>query len=142
MRAFLILIPLLVLAACAPAAGGLRDADALIGPEWHLSRIALPDGSLLVPTQGVHSLQFEDDGIAYGRFDCNQGSGHYTAHNGSMDLGPMTSTLMACPPGSIAFEFTSALEGVFRFEGTDTTLVLYGRAGTLLQFGTIATARD
>jgi len=45
-----------------------------------------------------YTLQFNEDGSYWVQLDCNRGSGEYMLQpDGSLELGPATSTLMGCP---------------------------------------------
>lgn len=110
----------LLAAACVPAAGTVNPAQ-LEGGEWTLLNIQYADGEVSTPEFGEYTVDFsgEEDRM-YVVADCNQGSASYEAdEDGSLVLGPLTQTMMACPPGSMGSEYALQLgmASQFGFEG-------------------------
>ena len=100
---------LLALAACVPAAGTV-DPEQLAG-SWTLLNIQYADGSVSTPEFGEFTVDFElSEDRVYVVADCNRGSGTFEANpDGSLVIGPVTQTMMACPPGSMGTEYAMLL---------------------------------
>lgn len=91
-------------------AGHAVAAPPLEGSAWQLRAIASTDGApgrteIAVPA--VFTLAFGADGAAFFRIDCNRGRGAWKAapssdpSAGVLEFGPLATTRMACPPGSL-----------------------------------------
>jgi len=97
----------------------------LTGAQWRVVEI---DGAA-VTTEPGPSIDFGDEGRAFGSGSCNRFSVSYTLPgDGRLSLGHAVSTKMACEPGRMAQEqrFFKALETVDRYAiGADGELVLY-----------------
>lgn len=110
----------LLVAACVPAAGTVNPAQ-LEGREWSLLNIQYPDGEVATPDFGEYTADFNgSEDRLYVRADCNQGSASFEANpDGSLVLGPLAQTMMACPPGSMGSEYALQLgmASSFGFEG-------------------------
>ena len=77
-------------------------------PAWrptHLGEMRLEDNSEMF-------VQFEEGGQLRGHGGCNRFSGSYELENGSLQVGPLRSTRMACPEPAMSFEisFMEALQ--------------------------------
>lgn len=64
------------------------------------------------------------DGRAQIRFDCNRGGGEFKISPGKLSFGPLLSTRMACPPGSLDSAFMQDLQRVVSFFVEKGTLFL------------------
>lgn len=107
-------------------------ADGIVGPEWRLVEITMPDGGTLRPEGGDLTLTFDAEGRVGGRADCNSFGGAYTLNaDGSMRLDQVVSTLMACPPPSPGDAFLRVLNGVDHASVTDGQLSLRGATGEM-----------
>jgi uncharacterized lipoprotein YbaY len=56
-----------------------------------------------------YTLELLSDGTAAVRADCNRGSGRYQVTGNQITIGPLATTLAACPPGSLDSEFLRQL---------------------------------
>lgn len=141
-RWMLAVLTVLLLAACSPIVapeGGAGPsateepaeetaegtAGALAGVVWEWQRTTAADGtevSAADPTR--YTLTFMDDGSVGAQFDCNSGGGSYTVDGENMTLGPLATTLMACPEGSQDQEFAAGLNTVSTFAVDGDTLTL------------------
>ena len=100
---FLALAPLLLLAPSASAAQAGSDPDSLRIPPvvWQLAGVAEADGApVTIDDPARYTVQFLPEGRLLARFDCNQGSGGYTAAEGVLTLTPLAVTTALCPPDS------------------------------------------
>ena len=91
-------------------AGHAVAAPPLEGSAWQLHAIASMDGAsgrAEMAAPAVFTLQFDADGAAFFRIDCNRGRGTWKAvpssdpSVGALEFGPLATTSMACPPGSL-----------------------------------------
>jgi heat shock protein HslJ len=104
-----------VLVACGSDDGGSGDGGAgqastdpseLVGPTWTLdeaTRGAMAENADQIDADVT--LTFADDGTVSGSSACNTYSGSYEAgDDGSISLGPLASTQMACDEAAMALE--------------------------------------
>ena len=106
-----------------PSAGALAQ-----GP-WQWLGSDYGDGSSTRPSEPIrYTIEFRAAGALTAQADCNTVLGTFseTGAELSIQLGP--STLVACPPGSLAEEFKRDLSRVTGFTQTSAQLVL--RLGT------------
>ena len=107
------------------SAAPAEAAFTLDGTSWRLTEIQSMDdaqGTTAVPDSQRYTVTF--DSHAYGEgwaslhIDCNRGSSPWQATpsasdaSGQLTFGPITSTEMACPPGSLNQRVSTALAGV------------------------------
>ena len=78
-------------------------AASLAGTSWELVAFTGSDGSKIEPDErSNYTLTFQPDGIVVARIDCNRGRGSWKSDQpGQLVLGPLASTRMMCPPGSM-----------------------------------------
>jgi putative lipoprotein len=106
----------LLLIAAAPAMAG--DAAAASSPvgDWKTS------------TNGVkQTVTFSADGKVFGDSGCNRFTGGYTVKNNKIKIGPLASTLMACPQRQMDAEhaFLTKLQAAKTFSSTPAVLKIY-----------------
>lgn len=138
-QALLVLL-LLPLGACSAADG--QDAAAPLPPEvtgrtWQLVRIASMDDQVYLPSRPeTFTLRFDPSGQVAVSADCNRGSATWTfTPPSSLQFGPIATTRMACPPGSLHDRFLSNLGYVRSFVMRDGGLYLATLAdGAILEF--------
>jgi heat shock protein HslJ len=61
---------------------------------------------------GTFNLEFLDGGQLAAQVDCNRGSSSWQQDGGTLRIGPLATTRMACPPGSEAARFGRQLQQV------------------------------
>lgn len=125
------------LAACGSDDGGSGDGGAgqvstdpseLVGPTWTLDEATR--GAIAEDVDQVDAdvtLTFADDGTVSGGSACNTYSGPYEAgDDGSMSLGPLASTQMACDEAIMALEanYLQTLDQVSSFAIEEGRLIL------------------
>ncbi|MEI6363272.1 MAG: META domain-containing protein [Actinomycetes bacterium] len=91
-------------------------------------------GEYRTTTKGVpQTITFTKDGKVFGDSGCNRFTGGYTTKGNHITIGPLASTLMACPDPQMSAEFTfmSKLQSAKTFKATATNLKLIGSKGTL-----------
>jgi heat shock protein HslJ len=112
---FGILIPI-ISAGCASAGGKENaSADAVLGKVWQWESIVTPQQAIEVANPERYVLEFMADNKASMRFDCNRGGGSYQMASGQLTFGPLVSTRMGCPPGSLGDRFGQELGRVTSF---------------------------
>lgn len=123
------------------------DAESpLEGISWRLTEIQSMDdsqGTTAVPDGQQYTVTFDGHADGEGRasfqIDCNRGSSSWQATPGDSDasgqltFGPIATTEMACPPGSLDQRVSTALAGVrsYLIEGGRLHLSLLADAGIL-----------
>jgi heat shock protein HslJ len=79
-----------------------------------------------------YTVQFLPEGQLAVGADCNTGGATYTAVDGTLQISPIRTTLMGCPPDSLADPFLILLGAATTYEFDDEgRLVLTGPEGTL-----------
>ena len=95
--AALALLPLAPLPAVAQAP--------LAGTSWELVELRSPEdsiGTVRVDAPARYTITFNADGSAALRLDCNRGRGTWRSEApGRVEFGPVATTRMMCPPGSL-----------------------------------------
>jgi heat shock protein HslJ len=90
---------------------------------WFSARVKVPQ-----------KVQFGADGSVSGNAGCNSFAGGYTLKGNTIKIGPLASTLMACPDAEMYAEaqFLAKLQGAQKVSQDCGTLVLTGSAGRLV----------
>ncbi len=104
----------------------------LAGTAWRLTAIQSMDdaqGTTPITDPSRYTLRFDADGRAALRLDCNRATGSWTAqsagdHTGSLRLGPIAATLMACPPPTLGERLVRDLGYVRGYRLADGKLFL------------------
>lgn len=75
----------------------------LAGTSWQLVKFSGSDGAALEPDErSKYTLAFQPDGSVAARIDCNRGRGTWKSTGpNQLQLGPLATTRMMCPPGSM-----------------------------------------
>jgi len=124
---------LLILAASTVQA----DPGELAGTSWQLVNIASMDDTTYTPDDpSQFTLTFNADGSAAIVADCNRGMGTWSSEAaGQLTVGPIASTRMQCPPGSLSEKFLSQFEWVRSYVFKDGHLFLATMAdGSIIEF--------
>jgi heat shock protein HslJ len=132
-------VTLLAVTALLAAPTGCAQAEpvTLAGTAWELVSIQSTDGAegtTTVPDPSTFTVAFGIDGRASFRLDCNRGTGTWTSEagaedtSGSLTLGPIATTRMACLPSSLDQQVTQALGEVRSYLLKDGQLRLSGVA--------------
>ena len=112
--------------------GGAAPLTAAV---WQLT--AIEGGtSVTVPDPSRYTLQFGPDGWVNASFDCNHGGGSYTVDGETLAIGPMMSTLMACPDedSQLTAAFAMALGKAERWSYDGSALRISTTDGQTLVF--------
>ena len=134
MFTMMLTIPLLILTHLFLAQGTPTPADSGIPPVlWELVSYTERDGEpveIVDPTR--YTLQFQPDGQLLAQFDCNHGSGQFTASDGVLTISSVTTTLILCPTDSQVAPFRILLDAATSYEiDAEGDLILRGDAGDL-----------
>lgn len=127
----------LLFAGCASAGGPDakrdRSPDAVVGKTWQWESLVTPAETIAVPNPDRYEFRLLADGKVEARFDCNRGGGSYRIGDGQLTFGPLASTRMGCPPGSLGSRFSQELSRVTGFYLDQEVLYLQlpGNGGTL-----------
>lgn len=120
-----------------PAANSQPVQSELAGTAWQLVKIMSMDDTEVVPEDGSnYTLAFGADGRASILADCNRGTGSYTSESpGQLTFGPVATTRMACPEGSLEDTFLAQFEWVrsYVFEGGNLFLATMAD-GSIIEF--------
>lgn len=98
---------------------------------WRLASLERDGVTYLPRAEGLYSIAFSEDGLLAGRADCNTVRTIYSDVGGRITTGPVMSTRVACPPGSLYDEFVALLTSARRYDVVDGELVLQGPDGSL-----------
>jgi heat shock protein HslJ len=127
----------LCLAGCAVDPGGgaprVRRPDAATSRVWEWERTVAPSATLESPAPQRYTLELSPNGRLLVRADCNRGTGPYRIGEGTIALGPIATTRMACPPGSLDGPYLRDLQRAsgFLVEGEHLFLELPEGSGTM-----------
>jgi len=116
----------LVCAAPSQASGPARSTDpqAVLGKTWQWERTVTPVEKIEVPNPENYTILLKDGGKVEARFDCNRGGGTYEIAAGKLSFGPLMSTRMACPEGTLDASFMRDLARVATFFVEEGSLYL------------------
>jgi heat shock protein HslJ len=79
------------------------------GP-WRWIATVTPSSRTVCTNPDVYTITFLPDSTARLLIDCNRGSGGYHIDGHSIHIGPIASTRMMCPPGSMDTTFAAQLQ--------------------------------
>lgn len=106
----------------------VADPDrSLVGTSWRVDSLISGDAVSSVPAGAEATLTFAEDGTVSVSPGCNRGSGSYERGEGTVSVGPLAATRMACqgPRGeleSAVLEVLGAGELTVRIEAASLTL--------------------
>jgi heat shock protein HslJ len=115
------------------------DPRSLQGEAWQWEGTEVPGNACTVDTPERYTLRFLSDGDLQVRLDCNRGIGTYEASVGSLSLGPIAATRMACPPDSLDGRYADDLQQVETFHVQGDRLHLGLADGGTMRFRRDAT---
>jgi heat shock protein HslJ len=110
------------------------EALPLVGTAWTLTSIATGD-AVSSTIAGIEVMAtFGEDGTVAGNDGCNQYHGPYSVSDGSIEIGELAGTLMACEPDvdRQAQDFREGMAAATAYEIDGTSLTLLDGAGSLL----------
>jgi heat shock protein HslJ len=116
-------------------------APTLTDVVWQWTKLVGADGAeLKVPAPDRYTLTFLRDGTLTMVADCNTGGGSYRREGSNLTIGPLATTLIACPPDSLDSRFTLALQQVTGYTLADNELILRLQDGGRMHFSPAAVA--
>ena len=111
--------------------------ETLASTSWQLVQIMSMDDQVFTPSEPSHyALYFDEDERVRVRVDCNRGQGTWSTNGPSqLEFGPLATTRMLCPPGSLHDRFLNDLKYVRSYIFKDGHLFLATMAdGAILEF--------
>ncbi|HUU76408.1 MAG TPA: META domain-containing protein [Methanoregulaceae archaeon] len=113
---------------------GSQPSAPLTGGAWHLTAYIDVKGEIFTPLSGTTlTVQFDEGGDVTGSAGCNNFFGTYTIpDDGRISIGPLASTLMACPGDGVMDQETMYLQllqnmNIYYISGDE--LILSGETG-------------
>jgi heat shock protein HslJ len=119
----------LALAACDD---GPTNPSDLLGGEWRLVNLRLPDFTVVTPSDpDDFTIQFDADGRIRVQADCNGCGGEYDLDGDSLQVSNLACTLIACPGPPVDRQFLEILVGDSTVEVDGDELTIASGEGTL-----------
>jgi heat shock protein HslJ len=108
-----------------------RSASSEVLPRgpWHWVATASKDDWVQPKEPQRYTVEFLPDSTVRVLLDCNTGSGPYHLEQKKIHIGPIVSTRMACPPGSLDRVFAEHLEHAEHWLVDADTLTIGTNAG-------------
>ncbi|MCA9410786.1 MAG: META domain-containing protein [Candidatus Omnitrophica bacterium] len=101
-----------------------KDPDTIYDATWEWTGTITPVEEIQVPNPENYWIKFSRDGSATLQVDCNKGRGDFKVSPGKISFGPIATTRMACPEGSLDSRFAKDLGEVVSFFGDSQSLYL------------------
>jgi heat shock protein HslJ len=110
-----------------------RAPEAVTVKVWQWERTVTPVETVESPAPDRYTLELAPNGRLLVRADCNRGTGAYRIGAGTIAIGPVATTRMACPPDSLDARYLSDLQraAAFFVEGGNLFIELPLDAGTM-----------
>ncbi len=104
-----------------------------VGFVWKWEGTQTPVERIVPPDPTRYTLEFLPDTTVAAQIDCNRGHGKYTLNDQAISIGPLATTRMACPPGSLDGVFSKQLEAARHifFRGDTLFMDLFADSGTM-----------
>jgi len=102
----------------------VRTPEAATGGVWRWETTVTPVERIGTAAPERYTLELQSGGVALVRADCNRGRGSYEISEGRIKFGPIATTRMACPPGSLDSRYLKDLERATTFFVEDGRLFL------------------
>ena len=105
-----------------------------VGFVWKWEGTQTPVERIVPPNPADYTLEFLPDTTVAAQIDCNRGHGKYQLEGKSILIGPLATTRMACPPGSLDGKFLQQLEAArsIFFRGDSLFMDLFADSGTMM----------
>ncbi len=112
---------------------GAESANPLKGTAWNWVNTKTGGKTVTVSQPRNYTLTFLTENTVSAQLDCNRGNGGYTVDGNKLTFGPMATTMMACPPGSLGGTFGIQLgkAQTFKIVGDRLSIELADGAGTM-----------
>lgn len=104
-----------------------------VGFVWKWEGTQTPVERFTPDNSSNYTIEFLPDTTVVAQIDCNRGSGKFQIEGQSILIGPLATTRMACPPGSLDGKFAQQLEAArtIFFRGDTLFLDLFADSGTM-----------
>lgn len=104
-----------------------------VGFVWKWEGTQTPVERIVPPNPADYTLEFLPDTTVVAKIDCNRGHGKYQMDGKSILIGPLATTRMACPPGSLDATFAQQLDAArtIFFRGDTLYMDLLADSGTM-----------
>jgi heat shock protein HslJ len=100
-------------------------AMSLTGTVWEWQQTRLSNDDVFTPDDpSRYTVEFQADGRIAGQADCNRIMGGYRTTENRIEIGPLASTRVACPPDSLGDRFVAQLQDAAIFFFRDGNLYL------------------
>ena len=109
-------------------------ASGIVGEVWQWVGTQTPTEETVVDDPGKCTIEFLPDGKVHVQADCNMAGGTYAIGDAShIKITITTTTLAACPPGSLGDQFIKELNGavIYFFEGDNLLIDRIYDSGTM-----------
>jgi len=93
----------------------IRAPEAVAGKVWQWERTVTPVETVESPAPDRYTLELAPNGRLLVHADCNRGTGAYRIGAGTIAIGPIATTRMACPPGSLDARYLRDLQRAAAF---------------------------
>lgn len=104
--------------------GRMTDPDFVVKRIWQWEATITGSEKREVENPERYTILLTDEGKVQARFDCNRGGGDYVISQGVLSFGPLISTRMACPPGTMDAQFMRDLQDADSFYVEDGKLFI------------------
>jgi para-nitrobenzyl esterase len=118
----------------APADSAPASGDTLLPPgPWHWVGTLSPVEWIAPANPADYTLEFGPGGSVAAKIDCNRGNGGYRIDGKTIRFGPLATTKMMCPPGSLDVKFAQQIDAARHwFMHGDTLMMdLMADSGTM-----------
>ena len=105
-------------------ATGIKESVSIYNVLWQWESTVTPVEKIMVQNPERYTVLFSEEGKVSMQFDCNRGGGDFTVSKNRLSFGPLMSTRMACPEGSLDSVFMKDLQQVASFFTKDGKLYL------------------
>jgi len=108
-------------------------ASGIVGMVWQWVSTQTPTEKITVDDPDKYTIEFLPGGQVNVQADCNVAGGTYTTSDSHIKITITTTTLAACPPGSLGDQFIKELNEavIFLFEGNDLLIDRIYDSGTM-----------
>jgi heat shock protein HslJ len=107
--------------------------DTIARGPWRWVFTVTPAERIVCPIPERYALEFLPDSTVRVILDCNRGSGPYHADGKTLRIGPIATTRMMCPEGTIDTVFAKELDAArgWFMQGDTLMLDLFADSGTM-----------
>lgn len=109
------------------------DSVALAPGPWHWIGTQTAVEWIACPDPSRYKIEFVPDSLVAAQIDCNRGSGPYHLNGKSIRIGPLATTRMMCPEGSLDTKFAQQLDAarIWFMHGDSLMFDLFADSGTM-----------